>query len=509
MKKTVCGRLGILLCLSTVIFLMAGCGGKYSEVSESEQAVSDPAVSGQAVSGSDGASRYTYCSDRNLYYVREPYSDEARLVERNLESGAEREIRVDNIHEICYADNDWVYYAKRTYCEEDGDDLGIVGEICRSPIDKSSFRMDETAEELVLKEDNNVGMVLGRSHVGKDYQGIQCDGRYIVYEGGERMEPEGAQSLEVVEEVFLRVYDIQNRSFVHEEVFRDEAFLDYHDIRDVELCGDSVFLYDVDEDELVRVKLETGEKLTVAPFQNYQSDDQTYSSISTTSDEAIFWDTYDGEKKEIWQYCLADQKSLCLITDEEFRELLGKKGLLECSLGGKEHFFSCDGCFVRANRLYVQIGIEGEGSKGEKCRNCVILSKELGKSDAALVYEEKLNECLANPEGRRKVFTKKYDGIYGRQPHEEKTYFKCRGFCVSMTEEECLLYLENEDEMKNMPACYDFQTGSLHFLEKEEKWLPKYLYAANNRVLTGDPGNFFESYYMCDNMPNNYDYRGD
>lgn len=501
MKKAIFGRLGIFFCLSTVIFFMAGCGGKYSEVSESERAVSGPAVSGQAISDSDGASRYTYCSDWNLYYVAgEQYSDETRFVERNLESGAEREIPVDNIHEICYVDNDWVYYAKKTFCEEDGNSYTIVGEFCRSPIDKSSFQMDEKAEELLLKEDNNVGMVVSRGHVGTNYHGIKCNGRYIVYQGSEWED----QSLETL---FLRVYDIQSRSYVHEEIFRDENFWD--DIGDVELCGDSVFLYDEEEDELVCVKLETGEKLTVAPFENYQLNGQMQSSISTTSDEAIFWGTYDGEKKEIWQYCLADQKSLCLITDEEFRELLGQKGLLECSLGGKEHVFNCWGCFVRANRLYVQVGIEGEGNKGEKCRNCVVLSKELGKSDAALVYEEKLNECLANPEGRRKVFTKKYDGIYGRQSYEEKAYFKCRGFCVSMTEEECLLYLENEDEKKNMPARYDFQTGSLHFLKKEEKWLPKYLYAANNRVLTGDSGNFMEPYYMCDNMPNNYDYRGD
>lgn len=92
MKKAIFGQLGIFFCLSTVILLMAGCGGKYSESSESERAVSGPAVSGQAVSDSDGTSRYTYCSDRNLYYVRKPYSDEAKLVERNLESGAEREI---------------------------------------------------------------------------------------------------------------------------------------------------------------------------------------------------------------------------------------------------------------------------------------------------------------------------------------------------------------------------------------------------------------------------------
>lgn len=502
MKKAVCGQFSIFFCLPMVILLMAGCGGEYGESSESEGSVSGPAVSGQAVSGSDGASRYTYCSDWNLYYVREQYSDEARLVERNLESGAEREIPVDGIHEICYADNDWVYYAKRTICEEDGNTHTIVGEICRSPIDKSSFQMDEKAEELVLKEDNNVGMVLSIGHIGVDYQGIRCDGRYIVYEGGEWTGPEGVQSLET----FLRVYDIQNRSYVHEEIFRSEAFSD--DISEVELCGDSVFLCDEEEDELIRVKLETGEKLTVAPFENYKFDYQVQFSISTTSDEAMFWDTYNGEKEEIWQYCLAEQKSLCLITDEEFRELLGQKGLLECSLGGKEHVFRCEGCFVRANHLYVQIGIEGEGSKGEICQNCVILSKELGKSDAVLVYEEKLNACLANPERRQKVFTKKFDGIYGRQPHKEKMYFKSRGFCVSMTEEECLLYLENEDEKKNMPARYDFQTGSLHFLEKDEEWLPKHLYAVNNRVLTGDSGNFMESYNTCDNMPNNYDCKG-
>lgn len=484
-------------CLFLVVLFMTGCGGAHSGSSEGARAVSGPAVSGQAVSGSSvsgqavsgskGAGRYTYCSDRNLYYIREPYSDEARLVERDLESGAEREIPVDHIHEVCYADNDWVYYAKRTEVEQDGNCHTIVGEFCRSPIDKDSFRMDEKAEELVLKEDSGAGMVLSIGHVGIDYQGIQCDGRYVVYQSGEWTKPRTL-------ETFLRVYDIRNGS---DNIFSEEEF----DVSDVTLCGGSLFLYDESREELVRVKLETGEKLTVAPSENYNPDD----SVSAVSDEAVFWKHDDGDKWEIWQYGMEEQKSFRLIAEEEFRDLLGQRGLLDCSVGGTEHVLSCEGCFARAGRLYVQIGIEGEGSGGIHCRNCVILSKETGRADAALVYEEELNRCLANPEGRQKVFTKKHDGIYGRQPYQEKTYFMSRGFCVSMTEEECLLYLENEDEKKNMPARYDFGTGSMEFLNKDDEWLPKHLYAANNRILTGDSGRFMEPYNTCDKMPNNYD----
>lgn len=498
------------LCLTMVILLLAGCGGEYREQMEnsgaSGGAVSASTVSGEAVSGSGGASRYTYCSDWNLYYVRDSYTKEARIVERNLENGTEREIALDGIHEICYVDNDWVYYAKRI--ESKGNEYlnscTIVGEIWRVPIDKSSGRMDEKAGELVLKEDNHVGMVMSVVHIGIDHSGIRCDGRYIVFEGGEWTGPEGVQSLEV----FLRVYDIQAGSYVHEKIFREDVFC-YDDIDDTALCGDSIFLYDEGEEELVRVELLTGEKLAVAPFENFKIDEQMQSSISTTSEEDIFWNSYDGKKEEVWQYNLAEQKSFCLITDEEFREQLGKKGLLNCSIGGKQHVFSCNGCFVRENRLYVQIEIEGEGSQGEVCRNQVILSKELGEPDADLVYEEKLNECLANPEKRQKIFTKKYDGIYGRQPYTEKAYYKSRGFCVSMTEDECLMYLENEEQKKNMPARFDFQTGRLHFLEKDEDWLSKDLYAVNNRILTGDSGKFMEPYQICDSMPNNYDVQGE
>lgn len=507
MKKTVYRQVGTILCLAMVIVLFAGCGGEYSEQmgtsGASGGAVSASAVNGEAVSGSGGASRYTYCSDWNLYYVRDSYMPDASIVERNLENGSEREIPVDGLHEVCYVDNDWVYYAKRIEVEgnENFDSTTIVGEVWRAPIDKSSCAMDEKAEELVLKEGNRPGMVLSRSHIGIDHKGILCDGRYIVFEGGEWTGPEGVQSLEV----FLRVYDIQAGSYVHEEIFQESYC--YYDIDDTVLCGDSVFAWNEEADELVRVKLETGERTTVAPFDNFKLYEEMPSSISTTSEEDIFWvnSNDDGKKEEVWQYNLAEQKSFCLITDEEFREQLGEKGLLDCSIGEKEHVFDCGGCFVRANRLYVQLEITGEGSDDEECQNRVIFSKQLGEPDANLIYEEPLNECLANPESRQKIFTKKYEGIYGRQPYTRKMYFKCRGFCVSMTEDECLMYLENEEEKKNMPACFDFRTGRLHFLEKDEEWLSKNLHAVNNGILTGDSGEFFESYMICDMMPNNYD----
>lgn len=274
-------------CLFLVVLFMTGCGGAHSGSSEGAR----------AVSGSEGAGRYTYCSDRNLYYIREPYSDEARLVERDIESGAEREIPVDHIHEICYADNDWVYYAKRTR-ETEGKYGTIVGEFCRSPIDKNSFQMDEKAEELVLKEDSGAGMVLSIGHVGIDYQGIQCNGRYVVYQSGKWTKP---QTLEI----FLRVYDIQNRKYVQDEMFCDER----SDTSEAKLCGDSVFLYDREGEELVRVKLETGERLTAAPSENYNPDDEPGSFICAVSDEAVFWQNFDGEKREIWQYSMGEQKN--------------------------------------------------------------------------------------------------------------------------------------------------------------------------------------------------------
>lgn len=496
--------------LILVLLLLSGCGGEYGELSENTGALngtsSPSAVSGEAVAKSVGASRYTYCSDWNLYYIRDSYSEDARLVERSLEDGSEREIPMKDIHEICYADNDWVYYAKRTTVEKDEDIHTIVGEVWRAPIDKTSCQMDERAEELVLKENNRVGMVVSRSHVGCDYRGILCDGRYIVFCGGEWTGPEGVQSLHT----FLRVYDIQAGSYLHEKRFREDVFC--YDILDVDLCGDSVFLCSEGEDgdgELVRVKLDTGEKSVAAPFENFRLDEEMASYVSATSDGDIFWKNFNGKEEEIWQYHLAEQKSFCLIRDGEFRELLESRGLLDCSVGGKKHMFWSEDCFVRAGRLYVQMEIEGEGNHGEICHNRVIVSKELGKPEAELVFEDGLNECLANPESRQKIFTKKFDGIYGRQPSSTKAFFRSRGFCVGMTEDKCLMYLENEDEKKNMPACYDFQTGKLRFLDEKEDWILRNVYAADNWVLTGDSGNYIEPYEICGSMPNNYDVHGE
>ncbi|MCM1245609.1 MAG: hypothetical protein NC293_08220 [Roseburia sp.] len=514
MKKSVYRQIRAIFCLAAAALFFAGCGGEYENSSGnagvsggavsvsavSGQAASASAVSGQAVSGSDGYHRYTYCSDWNLYYIRDYYTDKAKIVERNLEDGSEREISVDGVHEICYADNDWVYYTKMRYEEDsDGEVRIIVREVWRAPVSKSSFCMDQKAEELVLSADNDMGLIASRSHVGTDHRGVQCDGRYIVYEGGD-----WAETDEYTLETFLRVYDIRTGKYVCEEIFHTDNF--DIDMRNPVLCGDSIFLYDNEKTELVRIKLETGETMTVAS-KDYQRPIVPDTTISTASEEDVFWINHKKDNsEEVWQYHLSENRKICLITDAEFRKALEKNGLLTCSLGGKKaHTYYCEACFVRANRLYVQIEIDGEGSQDKVCRNWVIFSKELGAPDAPLVFEKKLNECLANPERRQKFFTKKYDGIYGIQPHKEKACFKSRGFCVSMTEKECLLYVENEDEKKNMPASYDFETGEMRFLEKGEDWPSCYLYDRNNRVLTGDPGEFMERYDTCDKMPNNYD----
>ncbi len=493
----------VVLSLTAAAVLFAGCGGEYSGLSENNSisggAVTASAVSGQAVSGSGGYSRYTYCSDRNLYYIRDCYSEDARLVERNLEKGSERKIRVKGIHEVCYADNDWVYYTKKTEREIDGERYTVVGEVWRSPISKKDFQMDQTTEELVLRAENELGLVLSRSHVGVDHRGVQCDGRYIVFKGGEYTEDSGDEVIETP----LRVYDMEKGSYVQEEIFRTDSFS--FDMRETILCGGSVFLYEDEKEELVRVNLETGEMNTVASDENYSLDEFSNSFISAASETDVFWKNVEEGKEEIWQYDLKENKSSCLITNGELRELLEQRGLLKCSIGEKEHVYGSEACFVRANRLYIQVVIDGEGSCGEVCQNRVILSKELRAPDVALVFEEKLNECLANPEKRLKIFSKKWDGIYGSQSYTKKAYFKSRGFCVSMTEDECLMYLENSEKKKNMPALYDFRTDSLRFLEKGEDWLSCYLYDRNNRMLTGDPGEFFEAYDMCDRMPNNYD----
>lgn len=487
----------VIFSLTAAALFFAGCGGEYStrsgDNSISGGAVSASVISGQAVSDTGGHSRYTFCSDRNLYYIKDCYSEDARLVERDLEKGSERNIRVKRIHEVCYADNDWVYYTKEAERERDGEVRFVVDEVWRAPIDKNSFQMDQDAEELVLRTENELGLVPSETHVGIYHRGVLCDGRYIVFVGGEYME----------EDVLVtppRVYDMQKRSYVWEKIFRTDNFSDA--MEEMILWGGSVFLHD-EKGELVRVNLETGEMTTVASEENY--DYEYFADISAVSETNIFWRNAKEEKREIWQYDLRENKSSCFVTEEELRKLLEQRGLLKCFIGGNEHTYGYEACFVRANRLYMQVVMDGEGKNGEVCQNRVVLSKEFRTPDAVLEFEDKLNECLTNPKERQKLFSKKWDGIYGRQPCRKKAYFRTRGFCASMTEDECLMYLENPEKKKNMPAVYDFRTGSLRFLQKDEDWLSCYTYDRNNRMLSGDPGEFYEDYEVCDMMPNNYD----
>lgn len=486
----------VIVSLTAAALLFAGCGGEYNGLSADNRisggAVSASVVSGQAVSDTRGYSRYTYCSDWNLYYIKDCYSEDARLVERDLEKGSERKIRVKRIHEVCYADNDWVYYTKEAERERDGEVCFVVDEVWRSPINKNSFQMDQAAEELVLRTENEQGLVLLRSHVGIAHRGVQCDGRYIVFVGGEYTEEEELKTPP-------RVYDMQKRNYVWEEIFHTDSFSE--DVWEMILWDGNVFLhgYDGDKWKLVRVNLETGEMTTVSE-ENFDN----YTNISAVSETNIFW-RKPTEEREIWQYDLRENKSSCFVTEEELKKLLEQRGLLKCSIGGKEHTYGYEACFVRADRLYIQVVIDGEGKNGEVCQNRVVLSKEFRTPDAVLEFEDKLNECLANTKDRLKIFSKKWDGIYGRQPCTKKAYFKARGFCVSMTENECLMYLENPEKKKNMPAFYDFRTGSLRYLQKGEGWLSRYMYDRNNRMLSGDPGEFYEDYEVRDMMPNNYD----
>lgn len=75
MKGKLYRMTGLMLLMALLAGTCAGCGGEYIGMS-GKGVVSGGGVSGQAVSGGavkpagkDRSKKYTYCNERNLYYI--------------------------------------------------------------------------------------------------------------------------------------------------------------------------------------------------------------------------------------------------------------------------------------------------------------------------------------------------------------------------------------------------------------------------------------------------------
>lgn len=463
MKK----RLWLMLIACFIMGTLSGCGGKsagspgsgdVSGGAVSAGAVSERAVSGGGVSGLPATpppvqeKAGTFCNDRYVYY-QEGFS----LVERPLAGGDGRRTEVEDISYVCYADNDWVYYVK----ENINDDRH---QIWRAPVVQSEgWRLRADREELVLEDKQGFEEQPG---------GVWCDGTYIVYISGETYK--------------YREYNIQ------EKRYHDTGRLEKcKEISNAAICGKDVLISAWD-DGLLRKRLGSDEIQQIHKEQVY---------YMTAAGTDLFWAEGFQEIKDVWR-CPAEGKARCLITVREIRKLLKKEGYSRCALSDSHKYLEL-GMFVRASRLYIQIHMRHD--KKPCCSHIVVISKDL-EAGGALQVEKELTQCLNPLENSGKALWK-----MGRNGGRDVTYMN-RGLCVMMTEDTCLMYLEDQEKKRNRWACYDFKTGGLRFVSEKDAggclmYSDRYHTLYNLRLEREILDMNAEVYnYINDVLPNNYDF---
>lgn len=463
MKGKLYKMTGLMLLMALAAWICAGCGGEYIGMS-GNGAVSGGGVSGQAVSGGavkpagrDRSKKYTYCNEHNLYYI----GDDFKAVERDRETGVERKLR-EKIENICYVDEDWLYYL--TYI---GDEADNQEQIWRVPVRKEQqWKVDESAEEMILEKD------LGGAGQYIDYW---CNGSYIVF-----LEDAGENST-------LRMYNIQKKQ--------------YDPAEDIAAWN---ILALVEDRVIFNGEKGLGEKKFGAEPVNWfhEMEKEFYLDVYTldTEKDEFFWEECKPgqELPALWRYRLKDGEKKKIADADQIRQFLEKKGLLEDCEVAASHDISIWGCFVQENTLYVQIRILG-GLDEPYCDNVVMISKDLS-GPGEWRWEKEINEYLHNPESEQKFFRK-----IGIQGIEHDHFYRSRGCVVAMAEGICLMYLEHTGTKKNQYASYDLHTGKFEWLtEKDEEWYLQYY----DRYNTLDNGMGHYGNYIMYSLPNNYGYYG-
>ena len=142
MKKKWNGFLTLMVITAVTMLALTACGGYRIETGS----VSGGAVSGQAVSEKPEETGM-FCNNTHQYY-RPLFSDDEMetIVERDFAGGSERKIKIKDLYDLLYVDNDWIYYEK---CENSTDEK--TASFWRAPVEKINGKdqVNEEKEELV------------------------------------------------------------------------------------------------------------------------------------------------------------------------------------------------------------------------------------------------------------------------------------------------------------------------------------------------------------------------
>lgn len=361
MKK----QIAIILCASLLLNMLSGCGGEYTGVSGRDGSVSGGAVSGGAVSGgavspqavSGGAiteKKLTslsgqkdrtnwFCSDTNFYYMTS-YGEDG-FVEHNLVDGTERKIHRKNLWQLCYVDNDWVYYVVQAGREKD--------KLYRAPIKDN--RVNIKKEECLFKEKNEI------------FTDIYCDGRYLLYITGDGM---------------YRKYDLKENRDIG-SLYKDEKYGDCNVLAVVDgyvylrFAEKGLYRQKLDSEDLIRITKETVWGTAIAVM----GEDVYYSEQYAMPFGIMKYHSENGRKEEV-------------VSKAQIQALLRENQLLDKEAYANITEYDPAGMFVCGERIYVQLKLTWEGAGSICCKNIVFYLEP--NKDGELHYAKELTECLVD-----------------------------------------------------------------------------------------------------------------
>ncbi len=441
--------INVILCITMLVGTLTACGGAQDATTGTGGTVSGSAIRGSAVSqtavtqqhvsaSSDKTDERRFYNDTNFYYVKEQNSGDFVIVEKNLKSGDERQVKHESLSELCYVDNDWLYYL--IWTTEEGDLL------YRAPIKDGKVAIQKS-EKILVEPEGIVG------------SNLYCDGEYFLYV--------------VAETGACKKYDMEKREYVKELPYLKKRLgegVEIYAVKDNKVFFEITDSVDMDGgywmEMDVAMEFDNLHKITdeAAIFAN---------TVAVTDSDFIYLDAYGAG---IWQYNFAKEGTEEIVTEKQMGKMLVENGFLKAEKGiqhGEDFYVSA--VFVSRNRLYLQMDVRYEQGETEY-RNKAIFYYDLHKRDG-LCYDKELTECLVNPRENQKEFNK----IYYARGIGKETVFLSRGRIVKMNDKTCYLHLYNSEKDKNMLACYDYEKATLTYpTKKDMEWyLPYYEPSAN------------------------------
>lgn len=435
-------RISFLCCTALAAALLAGCGGEFDRASAgsgeaSGSAVSGAAVSGTAVSGSavdelpvssPGVKRPAqrvngkkdrenwFYSETNFYYARTCEQNESDgttyIVERNLADGTERQILCNDLSNLCYVDDNWVYY---TVDGEyfDGHSFPST-HLYRAPIEKNRLNLDKAKQ--ILTE-----------YAGIEPETLYCDGRYVIYITIDYLD---------CQDSIYKIYDLKKQDYT-------ENFVNSQDGCDplLAVAGGRIY-FRLDDRGFYCHELKSGKQTKI-------SGREVYGSTFAVAESDVFYSEDAAIPLSVKKYHWKDGSKQKVITEKQIEELVVENHLAK----GKDFGFQIDGMFISGNRLYVQFELDwNNGGVGSECKKEVVAYIDI-KDDQELHYAKELTECLT---GDNIIYEESGDKFYSR------------GKCIDMTDETCYMLVYNETSKKITLARYDFAQEQFSYVERED-----------------------------------------